>query len=85
MKVKFLKVTTHRLYLVTEESSEAETRESLDDGTLSEVSNDAEVDTIIGRIYNYDYAVKLLTLSKWTETTYIKYLETVINPNTPDE
>ena len=64
MNVKFLQVTTHRLNLVTEESSEAETRESLEDGTLSEVSNDAEVDTIIGRIYNYDYAVKLLTLSK---------------------
>ena len=50
---------------VPEDSIEAESRESVDDGTLSEASNEAEVDTIIGRIYNYDYAVKLLTLSKW--------------------
>ena len=49
---------------VTEDLNEAESKESVDDGTMSETSNDAEVDTIIGRIYNYDYAVKLLTLSK---------------------
>ena len=41
-----------------------DSRESVEDGTMSETSNDAEVDTIVGRIYNYDYAVKLLTLSK---------------------
>ena len=50
--------------IVTEDLNEAESRESVDDGTMSETSNEAEVDTIIGRIYNYDYAVKLLTLSK---------------------
>ena len=49
---------------VTEDLNEAESKESVDDGTMSETSNEAEVDTIIGRIYNYDYAVKLLTLSK---------------------
>ena len=52
---------------------------------MSETSNEAEVDTIIGRIYNYDYAVKLLTLSKEIVVVSDYALETVVNPNTPEE
>ena len=40
-----------------------ESRESNEDGTQSE--DDVELDTIIGRVYNYDYAVKLLIISKF--------------------
>ena len=52
------------LFAAAEDPADVESRESVEDGTMSETSNDAEVDTIVGRIYNYDYAVKLLTLSK---------------------
>ena len=56
------------LFAAAEDPADVESRESVEDGTMSETSNDAEVDTIVGRIYNYDYAVKLLTLSKQMRT-----------------
>ena len=56
------------LFVAAEDPADVESRESVEDGTMSETSNDAEVDTLVGRIYNYDYAVKLLTLSKQMRT-----------------
>ena len=55
------------LVMFLDENNDEESRESCEDGTQSEVSNDVEYDTIIGRVYNYDYAVKLLVLSKFSQ------------------
>ena len=52
------------MILFLDENNDEESRESCEDGTQSEISNDTECDSIIGRVYCYDYAVKLLILSK---------------------